>query len=56
MLSFEHKFNKEQEDENKKVVYFACHREGHTIHHCFQLFSHLKNEEDEGRQRPQAHI
>jgi hypothetical protein len=50
MLMFEYKFNKEREEENMKVECFACHREGHTIDYCSQLFPHLKNKEDEGRQ------
>ena len=50
MLDFERKYNKEREDDNKRVVCFACHKEGHTIQNCFKLFPHLKNKDGEGKQ------
>jgi hypothetical protein len=54
MLRFEQKYNKEREEENQKVVCFACHREGHTIQMCFKLFPHLKNKDGDGRQDHKA--
>lgn len=44
MLKFESKYNNERISENKKLVCFACHREGHTIRNCFKLFPNLKNQ------------
>jgi hypothetical protein len=40
----------ERELENKKVVCFACHKQGRTIQFCFKLFSHVKIKESEGKQ------
>ena len=50
MLSFEKKYNKERALKNKKVVCFACQKEGHTIHSCYKVFPHLKEKNDEGNQ------
>ena len=50
MLDFERKYNKNREEKNKRVMCFACHREGHTIQTCFKLFPQLKNEEGERQQ------
>jgi hypothetical protein len=30
MLAFEERFNKEREEQDKKVICFDCHKEGHT--------------------------
>jgi Zn-finger protein len=50
ILNFEKKFNKEREEHDKKVIYFGCHKEGHTIHSCFLLFPHLKGTDGTNRQ------
>lgn len=50
MLDFERKYNKEREEKNKRVMCFACHREGHTIQTCFKLFPHMKSSDGDGQQ------
>jgi hypothetical protein len=50
ILNFGKKFNKEREKHNKKVIYFECHKQEHTIHSCFLLFSHLKGTDGTSRQ------
>ena len=50
MLDFERKYNKDREEKSKRVMCFACHREGHTIQTCFKLFPQLKNADGEGQQ------
>jgi hypothetical protein len=55
MLNFEKKFNKEREENNKNVIYFGCHKEGHKewhiIHSCFlSFFSHIKGTDGTSRQ------
>jgi hypothetical protein len=50
MLNFENKFNKEREENDKKVICFGCHKEEHTIHSYFLLFSHLKGTNGTSRQ------
>jgi hypothetical protein len=50
MLNFEKKFNKEIDEHDKKVICFGCHKEGHIIHSCFLLFSHLKGTDGTSRQ------
>ena len=50
MLEFERKYNKEREEKNKRLMCFACHREGHSIQTCFKIFPQLKNSDGGGQQ------
>jgi hypothetical protein len=50
MLNFKKKFNKEKEEHDKNVICFGCHKERHTIHSCFFLFTHLKGTDVTSRQ------
>jgi hypothetical protein len=45
MLLFEKKLNKERKND-KRFIYFACHKEGYMIYSCVLFFPYKKNEED----------
>jgi mRNA-degrading endonuclease YafQ of YafQ-DinJ toxin-antitoxin module len=44
MLNLEKEYNKEQDEKGMTCIYFSCHKEGHTTHDCFLVFSRKKKQ------------